>query len=53
METLLLEEARSNIIVKEYFFCPFLENEQCLSEKKTCPKDRRDKKCLEVEDAFA
>ena len=36
---------------KKLFFCIFLDdNGQCLSEKKQCPKDRKDKKCQCVED---
>ena len=38
---------------KEFFFCIFLDdNGQCFSKKKQCPKNRRDKKCREVEDMF-
>ena len=36
---------------KKYFVCIFLDDSgQCLSEKRQCPKDRKDKKCIEVED---
>ena len=38
---------------KQIFFCIFLgSDEQCLSEKRQCPKDRKEKKCQEVEDNF-
>ena len=38
---------------KEIFFCIFLDDKgQCLSEKRQCPKDRKEKKCQEVEDNF-
>ena len=46
-EELVVEEAK-------YFFCIFLdkEGENCLSEKKKCPKKRESKKCQEAEDTF-
>lgn len=49
----ILEMEGAEIKVTKFFFCIFLDNGQCLSEKKPCPKDREDQRCKKVEDAFA
>lgn len=49
----IMEEVKTNTKKGEIFFCIFLNDGQCLSEKRPCPKDRNDKKCQEIEDAFA